>query len=94
MEVAGVIWALCAELTQRALLVAVCVSAPVLAIVLVAGVVINVVQSATLQSDSTTATGPRLLAAAVALALFGAWMLAALSDFWVELWRNIPNFLH
>ena len=87
-------WSVGVELAQRALVVAACAAAPVLAIVLAVGVVVNLAQAATAQSDPTTATVPRLLAAALAVALFGAWMLSLLTGFWSELWFNIPHFLH
>jgi flagellar biosynthesis protein FliQ len=63
-----------------------------LAVILGVGILTNLLQAATAQSDPTTGTVPRLAAGALAIAIFGAWMLALLTEFWSGLWTHLPSF--
>lgn len=81
------------ELAQRALVIALYVSLPVLAAVLGISLLVSAAQSALRQSDPTVSVAPRILAAGGALLIFGGWMSALLGGFWVELWRHLPEMV-
>ncbi|HEX9620399.1 MAG TPA: type III secretion system export apparatus subunit SctS [Polyangiaceae bacterium] len=68
-------------LSQEALLLAVLVSLPVVAIAAAAGLVVAVFQAATQVQDFTLAHLPRLVVVAIALAVLGPWMGAEVAAF-------------
>jgi type III secretion protein S len=70
-----------AALGQEALLLALAVSLPVVAVAAVVGLVVAVLQAMTQVQDYTLAHLPRLLCVAVALALIGPWMGAEIASF-------------
>ncbi|WP_445784931.1 flagellar biosynthesis protein FliQ [Sphingorhabdus sp.] len=75
---------------QRALWVLALGSAPILIPALIAGIFLGMVQAATSINEQTLSFVPKLLVVAIALALFGASMMALLVDFTVELFAQIP----
>lgn len=72
-------------LGQRTLQTAVMVAAPLLLVMAVVSLVISVVQTLTSLQDSTIASVPRLLAAAVATVVLMPWMLRKLAMFTTQL---------
>ena len=66
------------------------VSAPVLGITLAVGVVVSLVQVTTQIQEASLTFIPKLVAAGIALILFGPWMLRKLTQFAVQLWTGIP----
>jgi flagellar biosynthetic protein FliQ len=62
------------SLAQRALLVSVLVSLPVLAVSALIGLVAAVFQAATQVHDAALGHLPKVLAVSIALAIFGPWM--------------------
>ncbi len=80
-------------LGQRALELAVLVSAPLLLTALVVGVVISLFQAATQINEMTLSFVPKLLALVLVLLLAGPWMLQLLIDFTQNLMKDIPNLI-
>jgi flagellar biosynthesis protein FliQ len=68
-------------LAQEALLLAVTVSLPVVAVAALVGLVMAVLQAATQVQDVTLAHLPRLLVVAVLLAVLGPWMGSEIATF-------------
>ena len=66
---------------QEALLLAVAVSLPVVAIAALVGLIVAVMQAATQVQDATLAHLPRLVVVAIALAVAGPWMGAEIAAF-------------
>jgi flagellar biosynthetic protein FliQ len=83
--------ALVIELAQQTLWLTVLVSAPLLGVALVVGVLIGVIQAATSINEMTLSFIPKLLAMALALAVFGGWQLVTLMDFTRNLFQRIPT---
>jgi len=79
------------ELAQRAILVALEVAAPVLGLVLAVSLGVSFVQAATQMHDPTINAVPRLAAAALAVLLFGGWMLAVIQGLSVDLLGGFPQ---
>lgn len=70
---------------------ALAICAPVLAITLAVGLLVSVLQVTTQIQEASLTFIPKLLAAGVALILFGPWMLRKLTQFAVQLWVGIPS---
>jgi flagellar biosynthetic protein FliQ len=62
------------SLAQQALLIAVLVSLPVLAVAAAVGLVSSLIQAATQVQDAALSHFPKFIAVCVALALAGPWM--------------------
>ncbi|WP_326541705.1 flagellar biosynthesis protein FliQ [Pseudorhodoferax sp.] len=78
-------------LGQEALTLLLMVSAPVLGIVLVVGLVISIFQAITQIHEATLSFVPKLIAALLVLALAGPWMLTTLVDYIRRMIEMIPQ---
>lgn len=81
------------QLAQSALLVALQVSAPILALSLAAGLVVSIFQAATQIQEMTLTFIPKILALAAALIAFGPWMLRTLMSFASNLLIDLPKYV-
>jgi flagellar biosynthetic protein FliQ len=68
------------------------ISAPVLLLTLVVGLVINIFQVVTQLQEMSLAFIPKLAVAGIALVVFGGWMLGQLTSFARTLIANIPQY--
>ncbi len=75
---------------QDALLMLLMVSAPVLMVVLVVGLVVSLFQAVTQINEATLAFVPKLIAAVAVFALAGPWMLSTLVDYIRRTFEAIP----
>ncbi len=75
---------------QEALWMLLMVSAPVLGVVLVVGLLVSLFQAVTQINEATLAFVPKLLAAVAVFALAGPWMLATLVDYIRRTLEAIP----
>jgi len=75
---------------QEALLMLLMVSAPVLMVVLVVGLVVSLFQAVTQINEATLAFVPKLMAAVAVFALAGPWMLSTLVDYIRRTFEAIP----
>ncbi len=78
---------------QEALLTLLMVSAPVLGVVLVVGLLVSLVQAVTQINEATLTFIPKLVAAVVVFALAGPWMLNVLIDYIRRSIESIPASL-
>ena len=69
------------------------VSAPVLGVSLLVGVVIGVIQTATQVQEQTVSFVPKLIAVALALVVSGGWMSGQVVHFTSALWKSIPELV-
>ena len=76
---------------QEALLMLLMVSAPVLGIVLLVGLVISLFQAVTQINEATLAFVPKLLAAMAVFAMAGPWMLNMLVEYIRRVIEAIPG---
>ena len=79
---------LLAELLWNALLI----SAPLLAVTLVVGLLVSVVQVVTQVQETSLTFIPKIIASVVVLVLCGPWMLKRLVGFSTHLIANIPHY--
>ena len=82
------------DLARQALWITVIVSAPLLGVALLVGLLIGVVQAATSINEMTLSFIPKLVVMALALALFGTWQLVTLMDFTRAIFQRIPALFH
>ena len=78
---------------QEALLIMLTVSAPMLAVVMVVGLVVSIFQAITQISEATLSFVPKLIAAMVVFAIAGPWMLTTLVDFLRRTIEQIPSYV-
>lgn len=78
------------DLGRLALWTAILVSAPLMIVALVTGVVIGVIQAATSINEMTLSFIPKLLALALTLLAFGSWQVVTMVDFMRGIFQRIP----
>ena len=79
------------DLGQQALWITMLVSAPLLGVALIVGVVIGILQAATSINEMTLSFIPKLAALGLTLALVGSWQLATLVDYTRGIFQRIPG---
>ncbi len=79
------------NLVQNALFMLIVVSAPIMAVALLVGLLVSVLQAATQINEMTLTFIPKLLAMFVVLVVAGAWMINTLMDYTIRLFTSIPN---
>ena len=81
------------DIALQMMLVALKLSAPVLATSLAIGFAISLFQAMTQIQEFTLSFVPKVIGIGVALILSGNWMLHTLIDFTVDLFERIPTLL-
>lgn len=76
---------------QQGLWTLLMVSAPVLLVVLVVGLVVSVFQAATQINEATLSFVPKIIAAVVVLAVAGPWMMTTLVEYLQRTLQAIPG---
>jgi flagellar biosynthetic protein FliQ len=79
------------ELAHHMLIVTAMISAPMLLIALIVGLVIGMLQAATQINEATLSFIPKLLMMTLTLFAAGPWMLRMLVDFTRDLFNSIPG---
>ena len=69
------------------------VSAPILGVVLVVGLLVSLFQAVTQINEATLAFVPKLIAAMAVFALAGPWMLTMLVEYIRRTLESIPSLL-
>jgi flagellar biosynthetic protein FliQ len=76
---------------QQGLWMLLLVSAPVLGVVLVVGLVVSIFQAATQINEATLSFVPKIVGAVIVLAITGPWMLSTLVDYLRAVLMGIPG---
>ena len=82
------------ELGRQALETTLLVSAPILGLSLVVGLIVSAFQAMTQLNEATLTFVPKLLTLFGALLVFLPWMLGVLTTFMTNLLMNIPGYIH
>mgnify|MGYP001627646324 CR=1 FL=1 len=69
------------------------VSAPLLLVALIVGLVISIFQAATQINEATLSFIPKLIAVFIALVLAGPWMLSVMLDYMRGVFTGIPGLI-
>lgn len=80
-------------ISGRALFLIIKVSAPVLLISLIVGLIISIFQTVTSIQEQTLTFVPKIISVFVGLMILGHWMLNNLTEFMVELWSNFSLYI-
>jgi flagellar biosynthetic protein FliQ len=75
---------------QQGLWMLLMVSAPLLVVVLVVGLVVSVFQAATQINEATLSFVPKIVCAVIVLAVAGPWMLSTLVEYLRSVLMGIP----
>ncbi|MBS0151696.1 MAG: flagellar biosynthesis protein FliQ [Nitrospira sp.] len=81
------------ELGRQALETTLLVSAPILGLSLLVGLIVSAFQAMTQLNEATLTFVPKVLALFGALLLFLPWMLNVMTTFMANLLMNIPNYV-
>ena len=76
---------------QQGLMLLLMVSAPVLLVVLVVGLVVSVFQAATQINEATLSFVPKIIAAVAVLLVAGPWMMTTLVEYLQRVLQSIPS---
>ena len=78
---------------QQALYVTLMLSAPLLLVSLVVGLVVSILQAATQINEMTLSFIPKLIAMVAALVIAGPWMITYYVDYVRRLFESIPSVI-
>ncbi|MHB1280888.1 flagellar biosynthesis protein FliQ [Acidithiobacillus sp.] len=79
---------------QQAMWTTFLLSAPLLGVALLVGVLVSVFQAATQINEMTLSFVPKVLAMGLVLAIAGPWMLHLIMDFTIRLFHDIPHLIN
>ncbi len=81
------------QLGQQALWIVLLVSAPMLGLGLLVGLLVSVFQATTSIQEQTLAFIPKIVAVFVAILIFGPWMLRIMVEYLTNLLVNLPAYI-
>ena len=81
------------QLGQEALMIVLLVSAPMLGLGLIVGLMVSVFQATTSIQEQTLAFIPKIIAVFVAILIFGPWMLRIMVEYCRNVFINLPAYL-
>lgn len=81
------------DIARETLWLIVKVSAPMLGVSLIVGLIISIFQTITSINEQTLTFLPKLLAIFMVLVLAGSWILSSLSSYTTELYSNFARFV-
>lgn len=81
------------EIVQRALTLAITISAPILGCGLIVGLLVSVFQAATQIHEMSLTFIPKIIAVGAALAVFGPWMMNQIVTYTSSLLKSIPTLV-
>lgn len=81
------------QLSAQLLWNAALISAPILGVTLIVGLIVSIFQAVTQIQEMSLSFVPKLLAAAVVVVVFGPWMLKRLLTFASGLLESIPAWV-
>ena len=82
------------QIITSAMWIATRISAPILLTSIVAGVLVGILQSVTQIQEQTLSFVPKLIGAAIVIAVSGAWMLDEAVTFGHELMARAPEMIN
>ncbi len=78
---------------RNAMEVTLMVSAPLLLVALIVGLIVSIFQAATQINEATLSFIPKLVGIFVALVVAGPWMLAVMLDYMRQVFTGIPGLI-
>lgn len=81
------------HLAQDALKVSALLAAPILGTTLVIGLLVSIFQALTQINEATLTFIPKMIVAALVIALAGPWMLDQLTSYTTKLFEDLPTYV-
>ena len=81
------------DIASQAIYTIIVVSAPLLLVSLIIGLIISIFQTVTSIQEQTLTCVPKILAVFVGMMIFGSWILTQLTEYITDLWSNFGVFL-
>lgn len=81
------------DMMREAIITMIQVSAPMLLVALIIGLVVSIFQTATSIQEQTLAFIPKILGVFLAIIIFGSWMMTTLVNFITRIFTNFNQFL-
>lgn len=81
------------QIGRDALMMVMLVSAPMLGLGLLVGILVSIFQAITQIQEQTLSFVPKIVAVFVAVLLFGPWMLSLMVDYTRELFIQLPMMI-
>lgn len=81
------------DIASQAIYTIIMVSAPLLLVSLIIGLIISIFQTVTSIQEQTLTFVPKIHAVFVGMMIFGSWMLTQLTEYITDLWSNFGVFL-
>ena len=81
------------QLGQEALMMVMIISAPMLGLGLMVGIMVSIFQATTQIQEQTLAFIPKIIAVFVSILIFGRWMLRMMISYIQNLFINLPGFI-
>ena len=81
------------QISRDALAMVMLISAPMLGLGLLVGILVSIFQATTQIQEQTLAFIPKIIAIFVAILVFGPWMLSLMVDYTREIFINLPNMV-
>lgn len=81
------------QLGQEALMIVLLVSAPMLGLGLIVGLLVSIFQATTSIQEQTLAFIPKIIAVFVAILIFGPWMLKIMVEYLTNILVNLPTYI-
>ena len=81
------------DIAREVLYLIIKVSAPLLLISLVIGLIISIFQTATSIQEQTLTFVPKIICVFLGLMLFGHWMMNGMVSYMTELWSNFSLYI-
>jgi flagellar biosynthetic protein FliQ len=78
---------------RQAMEITLLVSAPLLLIALIIGLVVSIFQAATQINEATLSFIPKLVGVFIALVIAGPWMLSVMLDYMRQVFTGIPGMV-
>lgn len=83
--------AMVVDLARQALWMTMLISAPLLGVGLVVGLLVGIFQAATSINEQTLSFIPKIVAIGITMALAGGWMINTMVDYTKGIFTRIPN---
>jgi flagellar biosynthetic protein FliQ len=81
------------QVGRDALAMVMLVSAPMLGLGLIVGILVSIFQATTQIQEQSLAFIPKIIAVFVAILVFGPWMLSLIVDYTREIFVSLPNMI-
>lgn len=81
------------DVAQEAIKSVLLVSAPILGLGLLVGLIVSIVQATTQIQEPTLSFIPKIIAVSLTMLVFGPWMMNIMYEFTIRLFENIPAYI-